>query len=235
MTYEKAWIGYNNDETSTRFEIDPNIFVKHAGIFGSTGSGKTVLGKILMEEMVLQQIPSIIIDPQGDIASLIMPNEDDVLKEKGVDIDRKTQFFASADIRVFTPSSNKGIPVSLNPVIFPPFSIDDLEVVRILDNVATTLVDLLVKLVKYPSAKVVQSKSVIYTILLENWNKKWIIKDLQHLATLIQDDEDLYQKFMNKAEKDKLIISLNNFAHWINRIAFFWSSEAGYWELASKT
>ncbi len=210
MSYDKAWIGYRDDSTGARFEMDLGLLVKHAGIFGSTGSGKTVLGKILMEEMALQKIPSIIIDPQGDIASLIEPNDDEILKEKGVDLERKEQFYASTEIRVYTPSSNKGIPISLNPVIFPPFNIDDVEVVRILDNVANTLVELLVKLVKYPPAKVVQSKSVIYTILLENWNRKRMVADLKHLSNLIQEDDESYLKFMNKAEKDKLVISMNN-------------------------
>ena len=210
MMYEKAWIGFLDAEEPTRFEVEPSLFLKHAGIFGSTGSGKTVLGKILIEEMALQGVPSIVIDPQGDIASLIIPNDNDVLQEKGVDLDRKNNFFNSSEVRVYTPSSNKGIPISLNPVIFPPFDIDQEEVVRILDNVASTLVELLVKLVKYPPAKVVQSKSVIYTILLEKWNQNKIVEDLEHLSQLIQDDEDLYPKFMNKTEKDKLVISLNN-------------------------
>lgn len=210
MMYEKLWIGYLENKEPTKFEVDASIFLKHAGIFGSTGSGKTVLGKILIEEMTLQGIPSIVIDPQGDIASMIIPNDDDVLQEKGVDLDRKNNFFNSSDVRVFTPSSNKGLPISLNPVIFPPFNIDQEEVVRILDNVASTLVELLVKLVKYPSAKVVQSKSVIYTILLEKWNQNKSVDNLEHLANLIQEDDEFYHKFMNKAEKDKLVISLNN-------------------------
>ncbi|MEX2684338.1 MAG: ATP-binding protein [Candidatus Sigynarchaeota archaeon] len=210
MAHDKAWIGYYDDSTGNRFEIDPNLLVKHGGIFGSTGSGKTVLGKILIEEMALQKVPSIVIDPQGDLASLIIPNDDETLKEKGVDLDRKEEFFATTEIRVFTPSSNKGIPISLNPVIFPQFNIDEVEVVRILDNVANTLVELLVKLVKYPPAKVIQSKSVIYTILLENWNRKKTVGDLKHLSSLMQEDDDLYQKFMNKSEKDKLVIAMNN-------------------------
>jgi hypothetical protein len=210
MMYEKVWIGYLDSEEPTRFEVEPSLFLKHAGIFGSTGSGKTVLGKILIEEMALQGVPSIVIDPQGDIASLIIPNDDEVLQEKGVDLDRKDNFFNSSEVRVFTPASNKGIPISLNPVIFPPFNIDQEEVVRILDNVASTLIELLVKLVKYPPAKVVQSKSVIYTILLEKWSHNKYVENLEHLSRLIQDDEESYQKFMNKSEKDRLVISLNN-------------------------
>jgi type IV secretory pathway VirB4 component len=39
---------------------------------GSSGSGKTVLCKCVMEEGVKNNIPLIIVDPQGDIASLAL-------------------------------------------------------------------------------------------------------------------------------------------------------------------
>ena len=210
MTSEKAWIGYSNDESGLNFELDPMIFAKHAGIFGSTGSGKTVLGKILIEEMALQKVPCIVIDPQGDIASMMLRNEDAMLSEKGIDLDRVDEFYNTTKIQVFTPSSNKGMPISLNPIIFPPFDMDEMEAVRILDNVSSTLVQLLLKLVKFPPAKEVRSKSVIYTILLDKWQNQLEVENLQHLAKLISDDQELYAKFINKADKEKLVVSLNN-------------------------
>ena len=55
--------------------------MKVVTIVGMTGSGKTILGKIIIEEAALQGIPSILIDPKGDLASmkLVLPslkNED---------------------------------------------------------------------------------------------------------------------------------------------------------------
>jgi hypothetical protein len=206
----EVWIGYSNDEKGLNFEMDPMIFAKHIGIFGSTGSGKTVLGKILIEEMALQKVPCIVIDPQGDIASMILRNDEEVLSEKGMDLERVEEFFNTTNIQVFTPSSNKGMPISLNPIIFPPFEMDEMEAVRILDNVSSTLVQLLLKLVKYPPTKEVQSKSVIYTILLDKWKKHLDVENLQHLTRLISEDRELYPKFINKTDKDKLVVSLNN-------------------------
>nr|MDO8109634.1 DUF853 family protein [Candidatus Sigynarchaeota archaeon] len=93
------WIGSFNDqftklnfdeiqklkETAKDFFIDPSVFFRHAGIFGSTGSGKTVLGKIICEEAVRHRIPVIAIDPQGDIASLILlGNKDELESQRGI-------------------------------------------------------------------------------------------------------------------------------------------------------
>ena len=41
-------------------------------MLGSTGSGKTVAAKILIEEATISGIPSVIIDPQGDLARLAL-------------------------------------------------------------------------------------------------------------------------------------------------------------------
>ena len=40
-------------------------------MLGSTGSGKTVMAKTVIEEATMAGIPSLIIDPQGDLARLI--------------------------------------------------------------------------------------------------------------------------------------------------------------------
>ncbi|UPT77587.1 DUF87 domain-containing protein [Sulfurovum sp. XGS-02] len=47
-------------------------FTTHAAIIGMTGSGKTGLGVGLIEEAVIDNIPSIIIDPKGDMGDLCL-------------------------------------------------------------------------------------------------------------------------------------------------------------------
>ena len=47
-------------------------FTTHAAIIGMTGSGKTGLGVGIIEEAVIDNIPSIIIDPKGDMGDLCL-------------------------------------------------------------------------------------------------------------------------------------------------------------------
>lgn len=44
----------------------------HAVILGMTGTGKTGLGIALLEEMLLQSVPAIILDPKGDLTNLVL-------------------------------------------------------------------------------------------------------------------------------------------------------------------
>lgn len=44
----------------------------HAAIIGMTGSGKTGLGIGLIEEAIMDNVPSIIIDPKGDMGNLLL-------------------------------------------------------------------------------------------------------------------------------------------------------------------
>jgi hypothetical protein len=47
-------------------------FTTHAAIIGMTGSGKTGLGVSIIEEAAIDNIPSIIIDPKGDMGNLCL-------------------------------------------------------------------------------------------------------------------------------------------------------------------
>jgi polynucleotide 5'-kinase involved in rRNA processing len=51
-------------------------FTTHAAIIGMTGSGKTGLGVGLIEEAAIDNIPSIIIDPKGDMGNLCLTDPD---------------------------------------------------------------------------------------------------------------------------------------------------------------
>ncbi|HEY3288828.1 MAG TPA: DUF87 domain-containing protein [Anaerolineae bacterium] len=58
--------------TDTPFMLPLRDLTTHAVCLGMTGSGKTGLGICLLEEVLLQGIPAIIIDPKGDITNLAL-------------------------------------------------------------------------------------------------------------------------------------------------------------------
>ena len=66
---------YNPQTKSTTPDVvyyDSRDLTTHAVVVGMTGSGKTGLCVNLLEEAIIDNIPSIIIDPKGDITNLML-------------------------------------------------------------------------------------------------------------------------------------------------------------------
>ncbi|HLO16255.1 MAG TPA: DUF87 domain-containing protein, partial [Anaerolineales bacterium] len=58
--------------TDKEITYDPADLTTHAVVTGMTGSGKTGLCIVLLEEAALKSIPAIIIDPKGDLTNLLL-------------------------------------------------------------------------------------------------------------------------------------------------------------------
>jgi hypothetical protein len=58
--------------TDTDVMLKARHLTTHAVILGMTGSGKTGLGMILLEEALLQGVPVLAIDPKGDLTNLLL-------------------------------------------------------------------------------------------------------------------------------------------------------------------
>ena len=79
-TYEKLGLFYlgkdvdrtTQDASEALTLLKNKNFTTHATIIGMTGSGKTGLGIGIIEEAVIDNIPSIIIDPKGDMGNLLL-------------------------------------------------------------------------------------------------------------------------------------------------------------------
>ena len=116
----------------------PGDLRKHVAVLGSTGSGKTVVSKGIIEECALAGIPVIAIDVQGDLAHLARPPEDDPRS----DPERQSEWVRKTDVRVWTPLSEHGLPICLDP-FKPPSGDNDSELLGSWDRLATGLTSLL--------------------------------------------------------------------------------------------
>jgi hypothetical protein len=55
-----------------RLDLDPADLLTHGLIVGMTGSGKTGLAIVLLEELLRQGVPVLAIDPKGDLGNLLL-------------------------------------------------------------------------------------------------------------------------------------------------------------------
>jgi len=90
---------------------------RHAVALGSSGSGKTVLCKVIVEEVVRHGLPVIAVDPQGDLASLGLMEDPDKLIAMGVDAGIAHEYHSRVDVKIWTPGSRHGIPLSIAPAL----------------------------------------------------------------------------------------------------------------------
>ena len=99
-------------------ELSVKSMQRHFACFGSSGSGKTVASKVLVEEFARNGLPVIAFDPQGDIASLAAHEEFENLTEYGIDRSVYDTFYEKSEVLVWTPGSSKGLPLCINPLQF---------------------------------------------------------------------------------------------------------------------
>ena len=61
-----------HERTATRTTVPSGDFTTHGVIVGMTGSGKTGLGIVLVEEALGAGVPALLIDPKGDLTNLCL-------------------------------------------------------------------------------------------------------------------------------------------------------------------
>lgn len=125
-----------HERTGTALEYDAADLTTHGVIVGMTGSGKTGLGVVLLEEALRSGIPTLIIDPKGDMTNMALrfpglsaeefapwvsdgdPAEvatvwKDGLASWGLDGSHISALADTAPVTVYTPGSDAGVPLNL--------------------------------------------------------------------------------------------------------------------------
>jgi DNA-binding Lrp family transcriptional regulator len=109
------WLGRRPDGAAV--DLPASTLLRHVMALGSSGSGKTVFCKVVVEEAVRRGIPAICIDPQGDLASLAGgASTDEELEARGIDPQIAAELAERADVVVFTPGSERAIPLCADPI-----------------------------------------------------------------------------------------------------------------------
>jgi type IV secretory pathway VirB4 component len=192
---KKALLGKKNN---AKFEISFQAFKKHFIALGGSGSGKTVLCKTIIEEAILNKIPAVIVDPQGDIASLSLLSKDASSEFK--------EAFQKTKITIFTPTSSKGIPLCINPLKLPDKELDKETVISILHQISSSLA----KLIGYElgSDKGKGAQVAIYKILMHAFRKREELSSFTALADKLDNLPEAQKKEINEFISDNELRSL---------------------------
>ena len=169
--------------TETPVELPIDALHRHLMALGASGSGKTVLCKCVVEEAVRQDIPVIIVDPQGDISSLALKGKQEEIESHGIALKLQEEFFSKSRISIFTPASSKGIAISVNPLSFPSPDTPHEEAILAIDMTAASLSSFLGYDLSSDNGK--GAKAYLFTILEHLWRKEVTVKDMAQMAEIV--------------------------------------------------
>ena len=93
----------------------------------------------------------------------------DTCVDHGVDEDIWATFKENVNVTIFTPASSKGIPLSINPLNFSPKNLDDDEMIRTADYLATLTSTILGYDIESDKGKA--AKSYLYLLIEDIWRR----------------------------------------------------------------
>ncbi|HII23056.1 MAG TPA: DUF853 family protein [Candidatus Poseidoniaceae archaeon] len=178
------FLGSRRDDARP-IDIPPQVLARHAAMLGSTGSGKTVMAKALIEEAAIAKIPSLIIDPQGDLARLALGIDEKDLTAQGGDVSRARKLLDMCEVRIWTPLRSKGLPLCIDPFRAPPADLDPEEAITAWDMVAAGFTSLAGYDVEKAQGKVI--KPFLYEILVEGTKLGVDVGDFRSLAKVVRE------------------------------------------------
>ena len=197
------------------FEL--NKLTKHAAIVGTTGSGKTVMAKVLVEEAIAKGIPVIAIDPKGDIGGLGIHDKnfdfrpflaqkkaEKTAQEYAQKVDKPLNL-TKTQTTIFTPKAKTGKQISLLPDLSAPKEVEG--------ELADAAADSVLSLANVKTNKD-KAQALLSTIILHFWEQKKdvtiesLIKHVQLPPIETVGSLDL-ESFMNEKERNKLVANLN--------------------------
>lgn len=141
-------------------QLDLKALSTHAFVLGMTGSGKTGLCVVLIEELLRSGVPVIAVDSKGDLATLLLsfdsgdpalatwapnagPQIDAALAALGTSKGDFAQWRASYEPRLYTPGASVGLPLDLLGSLAPPADASPEGVAEAADGATRSLLGLL--------------------------------------------------------------------------------------------
>ncbi|NRD49627.1 ATP-binding protein [Corallococcus exiguus] len=208
-------VGVSEGVFSNTVYIQPDELKQHSAFLGGPGSGKTTLALNLVEQLLIQGIPAILVDRKGDLAAYA----NDTAWEEALDdpmmLERRKLLRERVDVALYTPGRSDGRPLSI-PVV--PRGLDKLSPEE-RDQILQQAADALSTMLEYRSgARDRAAKALLalaLRLLVQRPSGKEITLDLiqrfvaaQDMA-LVQEAHGLDDKVFTKLAQDLATLRLN--------------------------
>tara|TARA_Y100000034_G_scaffold135760_1_gene208988 strand:+ start:2249 stop:4183 length:1935 start_codon:yes stop_codon:yes gene_type:complete len=173
-----AFVGSLQRYSNLKVYLDLNVLLtKHISILAKSGSGKSYVGGVLVEEILERDIPLLIIDPHGEYSSLNEKNEDENLSR--FDLNAKDY---KDKIRIYSPNTTDNpecIPLKLSN-----FNLSSQEILHVLPTKLSNIqLGLLYSSLKDVS-KIDFNQLILELELEENPAKYTLINTIRYLDKL---------------------------------------------------
>ncbi len=109
-------LGQVNDRRGDPLDIEPGSLTRHAAFLGSSGSGKTTAALAVIEQLLLQGVPAILIDRKGDLCPYAQPGMGLRDELEGDDRARAIRLRSRVEVALYTPRRPDGRPLSIAAV-----------------------------------------------------------------------------------------------------------------------
>jgi hypothetical protein len=207
----ELFIGHSTQDNSV-ISLNSNDLMTHGLVVGRTGSGKTGLIHVLIEEAVMSGVSAVIIDPKGDLTNLSLsfpglsasefapwvpagknPVDEatrwiDGLKSTDQDLSRVAEWHNSASVNIYTPGFTKtGQSVNLLPSFNPPATPIDSVALR---DRASHAVDTIMSAIGSSTDPMTDPNYVFLTELLIGFWSRGKTLQLEKLSGYIVDPPD---------------------------------------------
>ncbi|MBI4155400.1 ATP-binding protein [Candidatus Woesearchaeota archaeon] len=197
-----AFIGTLDGYDNIKVYLDLNkLITKHCSILAKSGSGKSYASSVLLEELLLRNIPIVVIDPHGEYQSLKFPNTEG--KEKLLKFNLKPNSFLNK-IQEF--SSDTSINPGCLPLKLPNNGLTASELLHLLPtNLSSNQQGILYSALKH--MKHIDFDNLIFQLEQEESSAKFtLINIIEYVRSLeLFSDEPTLPKDLVKSSKASII------------------------------